>query len=573
METLADIMSSDKPPFDVALLSETHRPTNRQQIQKCLFFLHGNSPKERKSGVAIALSQAGTDAWKRAGSPDPHTFSSKDGSGRLIGLHLEFTDHADRPVKCYVIAGHLPHSGHPDDVFDECLDELLDMLSALSDTTIPIIGIDANAQIGTRTSKGNQPYKQVVGPHGFPAKNARGRTLLTALSNAGLCSPTTLFQAAEYDTWTSKHEKPMQIDYILIRQSDTKRVTRCQVNESIVSSDHKSVEIELKIIARMRRKLATVAKTRPRQWDQLRNKTIRAKYNATFRHKIAENADADVATVTSDKHSYTQIMEQITATSEAVLDERRVKDKVWFSLAREKLMPLQDARNEAHHEYRSNRKNTDKRDKFYQARRVFKAAIKEAKEVWLQGEVDKLKQLNADPVSAWKAMRTVVAGIKGHWHMPKEIKNMIMPDGKKAKTDKENAQVISKHFKDNVFARESTYSSAAVDQIKQRPFNESLAAQPTFDEFKSIVHRLKDRKAPGPNGIPIEAFKAMDNNNLRMMHKLMLDIWTEKRENPAEWHEIALKLIPKKGNLQLPQNWRPICLIDVLLKVQNAIIA
>ncbi|MGH3055908.1 MAG: RNA-directed DNA polymerase, partial [Gaiellaceae bacterium] len=54
---------------------------------------------------------------------------------------------------------------------------------------------------------------------------------------------------------------------------------------------------------------------------------------------------------------------------------------------------------------------------------------------------------------------------------------------------------------------------------------------------------------------------------------LMLDIWTEKRENPAEWHEIALKLIPKKGNLQLPQNWRPICLIDVLLKVQNAIIA
>ena len=37
------------------------------------------------------------------------------------------------------------------------------------------------------------------------------------------------------------------------------------------------------------------------------------------------------------------------------------------------------------------------------------------------------------------------------------------------------------------------------------------------------------------------------------------------------WHDVSLKLLPKKGDLSLPKNYRPISLLDVLSKILSSI--
>ena len=49
-------------------------------------------------------------------------------------------------------------------------------------------------------------------------------------------------------------------------------------------------------------------------------------------------------------------------------------------------------------------------------------------------------------------------------------------------------------------------------------------------------------------------------------------IWTGN-DDPPEFHEAKLCIIEKKGDLRLPKNYRPICLLDVASKVISVIIA
>ena len=46
-----------------------------------------------------------------------------------------------------------------------------------------------------------------------------------------------------------------------------------------------------------------------------------------------------------------------------------------------------------------------------------------------------------------------------------------------------------------------------------------------------------------------------------------MDYWLDEKIDIVEWHERTLCLAPKKGNLSLPDNWRGICLLDVILKL------
>eukprot|EP00957_Ditylum_brightwellii_P200294 15269208-Ditylum_brightwellii.AAC.1 len=50
-----------------------------------------------------------------------------------------------------------------------------------------------------------------------------------------------------------------------------------------------------------------------------------------------------------------------------------------------------------------------------------------------------------DPASSWKSMRILEQGLQHH-HTANWSIRMTKQEGKKAKTDKENAKVFAKHF-------------------------------------------------------------------------------------------------------------------------------
>jgi len=97
--------------------------------------------------------------------------------------------------------------------------------------------------------------------------------------------------------------------------------------------------------------------------------------------------------------------------------------------------------------------------------------------------------------------------------------------------------------------------------------------------LKILFHQWKTTKHPGPDGIPIEFYKALFcNEELLETHpaagnylKLIFNkIWNVSF--PKKWNSASIVSIPKKGDLSDCSNYRSISLINVGLKIISKII-
>jgi hypothetical protein len=63
---------------------------------------------------------------------------------------------------------------------------------------------------------------------------------------------------------------------------------------------------------------------------------------------------------------------------------------------------------------------------------------------------------------------------------------------------------------------------------------------------KAAVDKLKNNKAPGPNGIPSEILKEGYKYMVNRIYELIVQIWNEERI-PSTWVEPLICPIQKKG--------------------------
>jgi len=66
---------------------------------------------------------------------------------------------------------------------------------------------------------------------------------------------------------------------------------------------------------------------------------------------------------------------------------------------------------------------------------------------------------------------------------------------------------------------------------------------------KAAVDKLKNNKAPGPDGIPGEILKEGYKNMENRIYELIVQIWNEERI-PSGWVEVLICPIHKKGDVQ-----------------------
>lgn len=94
----------------------------------------------------------------------------------------------------------------------------------------------------------------------------------------------------------------------------------------------------------------------------------------------------------------------------------------------------------------------------------------------------------------------------------------------------------------------------------------------TAEELKSVAAKIKPKKAPGPDGTPSEIVKTA----LDTMPQTILAIFNnllEKQDFPTIWKRARVILIWKSGKpLDNPSSFRPICLLDDIGKVYEALI-
>ncbi|KAL5543347.1 hypothetical protein UlMin_007131 [Ulmus minor] len=83
---------------------------------------------------------------------------------------------------------------------------------------------------------------------------------------------------------------------------------------------------------------------------------------------------------------------------------------------------------------------------------------------------------------------------------------------------------------------------------------------------------MKSRKAVGPNGIPIEAWKCLRKVGIEWLARLFNRI-LDTRKMPNSWrHNIVVPIYKNKGNIQNCSNYRGIKLMSYTMKLWERVI-
>ena len=80
-------------------------------------------------------------------------------------------------------------------------------------------------------------------------------------------------------------------------------------------------------------------------------------------------------------------------------------------------------------------------------------------------------------------------------------------------------------------------------------------------------------KDSGGDGIPVELFKILEDDAVKVLHSICQQIW-KTQQWPQDWKRSVFILIPKKGNAKEFSNYRTIALIlhasNVMLQILQA---
>jgi hypothetical protein len=95
---------------------------------------------------------------------------------------------------------------------------------------------------------------------------------------------------------------------------------------------------------------------------------------------------------------------------------------------------------------------------------------------------------------------------------------MKMLDDNVAANGKENLSVFGPHF-EHVFNNHRPFNLTILGEIAQRPVLLELDLPISFEEVGTAINKLKSGKSPGLNGIPPEAYKAMNSCTHCRIHR------------------------------------------------------
>lgn len=146
---------------------------------------------------------------------------------------------------------------------------------------------------------------------------------------------------------------------------------------------------------------------------------------------------------------------------------------------------------------------------------------------------------------------------------------MKMANGKPATNGKENMAVFGPHF-ERVFNNHRPVDPTILDESPQHPILHEIDSPITFDEVNTAINKLKNGKSPGLNGIPPEAYKAMNVVTRRRVHEYVTAFF-EGDADYEGWHASQCVPVPKSGNLYDPNKWRGVMLMDVCSKIFSSV--
>ena len=158
----------------------------------------------------------------------------------------------------------------------------------------------------------------------------------------------------------------------------------------------------------------------------------------------------------------------------------------------------------------------------------------------------------------------------------KQMVGLRLPDGKITSEPAEMRRHAVDFYTD-LFGAEECDGEAVAELLQDLPQlspgeRDILSADITLEELTTAISQMAAGKSPGLDGLPADFLKHFWNS---MGHDL-LDVLKEafaKGLLPASCRRAVISLLPKKGDLTMLKNWRPVSLLCSDYKVLSKVLA
>ena len=197
--------------------------------------------------------------------------------------------------------------------------------------------------------------------------------------------------------------------------------------------------------------------------------------------------------------------------------------------------------------------------------------------------------LNNDPQRGWAGLKKIS---KPSYSLSQSSSYIKDKNGNFLVSQEEQLNRFAEHYRD--LASDVTNHSLDEDYWNKTLDNLPTSSEPwninqpiSMEEIESTILLMKNNKAPGPDGIPAEFYKAFFKNSssgqsdsnseetpysdcAKCLLLLFNKIWNG--DFPSDWNSATIVSIPKKGDLSDCSNYRGISLINVGLKILSKIV-
>ena len=500
------------------------------------YWLYHSGPENNtgQHGVAFALSSKANGAllsW--------NPVSSRIALARFKG----------RPFNLTVVSVYAPTLPSDTSVKDEFYQQLQSVIDEVPRNDVLVIAGDWNARVGPA----DDATRHILGKFGLGQRCENGERLINFAGLNRMFVSSTRFQHPRKHllTWYSNDGKTAhQIDHVLIRSRWASSVENCRSYRAAEAgnsggSDHVLVRAKLRLHLAAQRKVQrqkrlNVAALTHADQCLLLNSELSSKL------KTESTACQTEQSVTVDS----QWSELKTATREASLailgtTSRRQKD--WISPDTIHLSTLaQQARLRNSPDYRQLR------------RAATRSARNDRNRYWKQ-MADNMESAanNGDFGKLFRLIRSGAGKNHGTTATLKDASGHFIPtlDGKLSRWVEHFSRILN-------------------NRRPQQPLNCVTPTElygvncdtPTKEEIAGAIKSLKNKKAPGEDGIPAEIYKACATVLLDPLHRLFSSIW-DSEVFPTDWSTSLLLPFLKKGDRTICENYRGISLLNVATKI------
>ena len=524
-ELLAELEDLD---WDIVFLSETWR-SERQERWKTEegHIFCGSGGTEGSKGVALLLHRKWTRGFK--------AFAAI--SDRLCTVDRKIAGHL-----CRLISVYFPHGGQDDEAVEGLyseLDKAIDGARRQNRTCI-VVG-DWNAVVGTRQEGDAQ---DCVGIHGVGRRNDRGQWLAQWAGAQRLTIANTYVTKSFEDQWTYIHNSiKRQIDFALICTSKAIWIEDAGANEALgVGKDHRTVYLDLKLPEHS----VYSRKSKNKQVRNLKG------WQAKDKEKYKSEVKVKLQSIRSDA----SVPEKYKEVEEALLDA----GKKWAS------------------------RGKAKKEKSTEAKKQLRELIEKRREARRRGVTEDVKRYSK---LVQKEMRAVVRATKTFkvCQLLEEFKDMGQIKDLKKKGKREcintvinnkgeevsDVQDIAEAFADFY---EALYKESE-DNVHDYKLDAEVAEVPPVQpaEVRAQLKNMKKGKAADEAGIVSELLCEASDELIETIADIFTSILKPGEALPPAWKFSSIRVLLKKGDPKLPENYRPVCIIPILYKVFSKVIS